>query len=145
MVTVGDSSTTYFYNDQGDLININYASGSYSTLQYDSNSLLSGTESYSDSGELIESVSLSYNWNGKVWKTIQPNNLTQEIVIDTSGTVIAITTDNGIPLVEVELAGSGGNKILLADEVRFACLHFLFVLTSEVFLVHISGTFRILL
>ena len=117
-VTVGDKSTNYIYSDQGDLLSIDYPSGERRTLEYDENSLLSASESYSASMELVASMKLSHSWNGKVLMTVQPYNRTVELVYNTIGDIISATTEEGVPLTQVDLPGSGGQRIVVGDEVR---------------------------
>ena len=116
-MTVGDKSANYIYSDQGDLLSIDYPSGER-TLEYDENSLLSASESYSASMELVASMKLSHSWNGKVLMTVQPYNRTVELVYNTIGDIISATTEEGVPLTQVDLPGSGGQRIVVGDEVR---------------------------
>lgn len=118
MVTVGDKSATYTYSDQGDLLSINYPTGERRTLEYDDNNLLSASESYSATKELVASMKLSHSWNGKVLMTVQPYNRTVELVYNTNGEIISATTEEGIPLTQVDIPGSGGHRIVVGDEVK---------------------------
>lgn len=122
VVTVGDKSANYTYSDQGDLLSIDYPSGERRTLEYDENSLLSSSESYSASMELVASIKLCHSWNGKVLMTIQPYNRTVELIYNTIGDIISATTEEGIPLTQVDLPGSGGQRIVVGDEVRTVIL-----------------------
>ena len=118
MVTIRSISSIYTYNNQGDLTSIDYATGARRTIQYDDNNLLCISESYSTSGELIASVNVLHSWNGNIAMMLQPNNQTLRMIYDTSGTVILASTLDGIPLIDVDLPGSGGKRILLGDEVN---------------------------
>ena len=122
MVTVGDKSATYTYSDQGDLVSINYPTGEKRALKYDDNNLLSASESYSASMELVASVKLSHSWNGKVLMTVQPYNHTVELVYNTNGDIISATTEEGIPLTKIDLPGTGGQRIVVGDEVRISLI-----------------------
>ena len=122
MVTVGDKSATYTYSDQGDLLSIDYPTGEKRTLEYDDNNLLSASESYSASMELVASVKLSHSWNGKVLMTVQPYNRTVELVYNTNGEIISATTEEGIPLTKIDLPGTGGQRIVVGDEVRISVI-----------------------
>ena len=118
MVTVGDKSATYTYSDQGDLLSINYPTGERRKLEYDDNNLLSASESYSASKELVASVKLSHSWNGKVLMTVQPYNHTVQLVYNTNGDIISATTEEGILVTRVDIPGSGGQWIVVGDEVK---------------------------
>ena len=122
MVTVGDKSATYTYSDQGDLLSINYPTGQRRTLEYDDNNLLSASESYSASKELVASMKLSHSWNGKVLMTVQPYNRTVELVYNTNGEIISATTEEGIPLTKIDLPGTGGQGIVIGDMVRISVI-----------------------
>ena len=117
-MTVGDKSATYTYSDQGDLLSIDYHTGERRTLEYDDNNLLSASESYSASMELVASMKLSHSWNGKVLMTVQPYNRTVQLVYNTIGDIISGTTEEGIPLTQVDMPGSGGQRIVVGDEVN---------------------------
>jgi len=116
MVTMGSESAMYTYNDEGDLLSVVYASGERRTLQYDENNLLSVSESYSANEDLVASMKLTNSWNGKALMTIQPYNRTLQLVYDTFGEVISATTEEGIPLTQVNLPGSSGHRIIEGDE-----------------------------
>ena len=116
MVTVGLESAMYTYSDEGDLLSVVYASGERRTLEYDENNLLAVSESYSANGDLIASMKLTKSWNGKVLMTIQPYNRTVQLVYDTFGDVVSATTEDGIPLTQVDLPGSNGHRIIEGDE-----------------------------
>ena len=122
MVTVGDKSATYTYSDQGDLLSINYPTGQRRTLEYDDNNLLSASESYSASKELVASMKLFHSWNGKVLMTVQPYNRTVELVYNTNGEIISATTEEGIPLTKIDLPGTGGQGIVIGDMVRISVI-----------------------
>lgn len=122
MVTVGDKSATYTYSDQGDLLSINYPTGERRTLEYDDNNLLSASESFSASKELVASMKLSHGWNGKVLMTVQPYNRTVELVYNTNGEIISATTEEGIPLTKIDLPGTGGQGIVIGDMVRISVI-----------------------
>ena len=122
MVTVGDKSATYTYSDQGDLVSINYPTGEKRTLEYDDNNLLSASESYSASMELVASMKLSHSWNGKLSMTVQPYNRTVQLVYNTNGEIISATTEEGIPLTKIDLPGTGGQGIVVGDEVRISVI-----------------------
>ena len=117
-MTVGDKSATYTYSDQGDLLSTDYHTGERRTLEYDDNNLLSASESYSASMELVASMKLSHSWNGKVLMTVQPYNRTVQLVYNTIGDRISGTTEEGIPLTQVDMPGSGGQSIVVGDEVN---------------------------
>ena len=117
-MTVGDKSATYTYSDQGDLLSTDYHTGERRTLEYDDNNLLSASESYSASMELVASMKLSHSWNGKVLMTVQPYNRTVQLVYNTIGDIISGTTEEGIPLTQVDMPGSGGQSIVVGDEVN---------------------------
>ena len=107
-MTAGDKSANYTYSDQGDLLSIDYPSGERRTLEHDENSLLSASESYSASMELVASMKLSHSWNGKVLMTVQPYNRTVELIYNTIGDIISATTEDSFPLTQVDLPGCGG-------------------------------------
>ena len=117
-MTVGDKSATYTYSDQGDLLSTDYHTGERRILEYDDNNLLSASETYSASMELVASMKLSHSWNGKVLMTVQPYNRTVQLVYNTIGDIISGTTEEGIPLTQVDMPGSGGQRIVVGDEVN---------------------------
>ena len=63
--------------------------------------LLSGSALYNKENDLLSSIGLTFNWNGRVTMTMQPRNVTTELIYDTSERVISAT-----------ILGSGGLKFL---------------------------------
>ena len=114
-MTVGESVTTFMYNDEGDLETVNYADGSMQTFDYDIHSLLIQISSFSSSGELIIEISLQRDWNGKVSMTIQPNNKTVQIGYGTSGEPLTIIDDGGVPMIITQSLGR--QRLFIGDQV----------------------------
>jgi len=119
-VTIGTSSATYTYNEQGDLTSISYSSGGRRTFQYNSNGLYAGSMSYSKTGELTASVNLTHSWNGRLEMTVQPRNQTLDVLYDFSGRILSVTGKDGVPLVQVDFPR--GQRILSGDEVSLKLL-----------------------
>ena len=88
-MSIGDHSSAYSYSINGDLISIQYASGLRRMWAYDEMHLLSGSAIYNQEDDLLAAIDLTHNWNGRVIMTMQPHNLTTELIYDTSGQVIA--------------------------------------------------------
>lgn len=100
-MTIGDHSSTYNYSSSGDLTSTQYASGLRRIWTYDEMNLLSGSALYNKENDLLSSIGLTLNWNGRVTMTMQPRNVTTELIYDTSERVISAT-----------ILGSGGLKFL---------------------------------
>ena len=93
-ISIGNHSSAYNYSTHGDLISIQYASGLRRTWTYDEMYLLSGSAIYNQEDDLLAAVSLTHNWNGRMIMTMQPQNVTTELVYDTLGRVIASSPQN---------------------------------------------------
>lgn len=116
-MTVGESVTTFMYNDQGDLETVNYADGSMQTLDYDTHSLLTQMSSFSSSSELIVEVSLQRDWNGKVLMTVLPSNKTVQIGYGTSGEPLLIVDEGGVPMIITQSLGR--QRLFIGDQVSY--------------------------
>lgn len=56
--------------------------------------LLSGSAVHNPEDDLLAAIDLAHNWNGRVTITMQPQNVTTELVYDTLGQVIASMPQN---------------------------------------------------
>ena len=65
--------------------------------------LLIGSAIYNENDEVLASVSLTHNWNERITMTMQPQNVTTELLYDTSGRVISATIPGSQGLQFVEL------------------------------------------
>ncbi len=93
-IYIGDYSSTYGYSTDGDLINIQYASGLRRKWTYDEMHLLSGSTVINPEDDLLAAIELTRNWNGRVKMMVRPQNVTTELVYDTVGQVIASRPQN---------------------------------------------------
>ena len=89
--------------------------------------LLTGSAIYNEDGDLLASVSLSRNWNGQITMTIQPQNVTTELVYDTSGRVFSATTpgSDGLQFVEITsvVSDSTVKSYMFGDQVSIRVLN----------------------
>ena len=97
-VTVGQNSTSYTYSTEGDLIETNEASGERKTLEYDEYKLFRGSSKFNQDGEVLASMTLEQDWNGKVNVAIEPTNTSLEIVYDSYGRLISTGLSDEVPL-----------------------------------------------
>ena len=118
-VTVGGRSTLYNYSSGGDLTGVHFASGERRTWTYDEMNLINGTTVYNED-IILASIGLSQNWNGRITMTTQPQNVTAELLYDTTGKVISGTLPGGVRFVEETsvAAGSTVKSYKFGDQVR---------------------------
>ena len=100
-VTVDGHSSLYNYSSSGDLTGVHFASGLSRIWTYDEMNLLNGSSVFSEDSEVLASVGFSHNWNGRVVMTTQPQNVTVELLYDTSGKVIASASPGEVWFMEV--------------------------------------------
>ena len=102
-----------------------YASGIRRTWTYNEMNLLTESAIYNEDNDLLASISLTYNWNGRVIMTKQPQNVTTELVYDTSGRVISATIpgSDGLHFVEISsiVSDSMVKSYMFGDQVSSAC------------------------
>ena len=98
-VTVGGRSASYNYTSNGDLTGVQFASGERRIWTYDEMNFLNGSTVYNEDN-ILASIGLSQNWNGRITMTTQPQNVTAELLYDTTGKVISGTLPGGVRLVE---------------------------------------------
>lgn len=103
-ISIGNHSSAYNYSTHGDLISIQYASGLRRTWTYDEMYLLSGSTIYNQEDDLLAAIDLTHNWNGRMTMTMQPQNVTTELVYDTLGQVIASLPQNSDSIHFVEMS-----------------------------------------
>ena len=100
-MTANGQISLYNYSSGGDLTAIKYASGLTRIWTYDGINLVNGSALYNENSDLLASISLSHNWNGKVAMITQPQNLSTELLYDTSGRVFSTSTPSGHRFVEI--------------------------------------------
>ena len=115
-VTMGNQTTAYTYNGNGDLTEILYSSGNRKIIQYDEANLLSSVKSYSSSSEELFSINRTNGWNGKVLLATHPQNATTEVIYDTAGKIVSYSVNGGISV--VENINSTGKIIYVGGEVN---------------------------
>ena len=121
-MTINGRSSLYNYSSNGDLTSIEYASGLRRTWSYDKMNLLSESAMYTVEGDLLASIGLTNYWNGRITMTLQPHNVSTELIYDTSGRVISATTpgSNGVQFTELTsiISDSTIKSYKFGDQVR---------------------------
>ncbi len=125
-MTVGESVTTFMYNDEGDLETVNFADGSMQTFDYNIHSLLTRMSSFSTSGELIVEILLQRDWNGKVSMIVQPNNKTVQIGYGVSGEPLMVMDDSGVPMIITQSLGR--QRLFIGDQVSSLVIFLIFLI-----------------
>ena len=120
-VTVGGRSALYNYTSSGDLTGVQFASGERRIWTYDEMNFLNGSTVYNDDN-ILASIGLSQNWNGRITMTTLPQNVTAELLYDTAGKVISGTLPGGVRLVEETSVASTLKSYKFGDQVSsFFC------------------------
>ena len=126
-VTIGDNSATYNYTSDGDLSEATFASGMKRSWTYDSNRLLCRSAVNSESGDLLASLDVTNNFDGKATITMFPKNMTNEIVYDTTGAILSSSTESDVKFTEVETVVPGSEMMMkshmFGDQVYKAILY----------------------
>lgn len=121
-VTIGSNSASYNYTSDGDLSAATFASGMKRSWVYDNNRLLCRSAVNSESGELLASLDVTNDFNGKATITMFPKNKTNQIVYDTTGAILSSSTDNDVMFTEVETVVPGSEmrikSHMFGDQVR---------------------------
>ena len=65
-VTVGEQTTRYTYNANGDLSSIAYPTSTTVKYSWNQHGLLSNISGFNQENKLIQGAYFSYDWNGKV-------------------------------------------------------------------------------
>ena len=115
---MGEQSASYKYNTEGDLVEVVDATQEQRKFSYDHRGLLTQSAVLSDSGKLVSSVALTYEWNGLVTLSLQPENQTIGTYIDPQGRPksFSISPDSP-PIVEIDLLASNGRMLKAGDQV----------------------------
>ena len=118
-VTVDGHSSLYNYSSSGDLTGVRFASGLSRIWTYDEMNLLNGSSVYNEDSDILASISLSHNWNGRITMTTQPQNVTVDLLYDTSGRVIASASPGEVWFMEVSTiaADSTMKSYMFGDQV----------------------------
>jgi hypothetical protein len=117
MITFEGGSTFFSYTDEGDIREVQYSSGDRRTFLYNGNHLMSESSSFSPTGDLIIRMLLDQDWNGRVYMSVLPSNITAELGYDTNGEAVLVRQQDSLPLVIVNLPGSSRQRIVYGDEV----------------------------
>lgn len=110
-------STTFGYNEEGDISTVQYHNGDRRSFVYNGNHLLSESSSFSPSGDLIIRMILNHDWNGKVNMTVQPSNISAELGYDTKGEAVLVRQQDSLPLIIVKSQEYDRQRIVYGDEV----------------------------
>ena len=117
-VAVGDQSASYRYNEEGDLIAIVEATNEQRSFSYDDRDLLVTSAVFSDSGKLVSSITMTYDWNGLVTMNLQPENRTLATYIDPQGRPKSLSSSsNSPPIVQIDLPASDGRMLVIGNRV----------------------------
>ena len=118
-MTVDGHSSLYNYSSSGDLSVVHFASGLSRIWTYDEMNLLNGSSVFNADGDVLASIGLSHNWNGRVVLTTKPQNVTIELLYDTSGKVIASASPGDVWFMEVTsvIADSTIKSYMFGDQV----------------------------
>ena len=126
-VTIGDQSVSYSYNEEGDLIKVVEATREQRRFSYDDRSLLVESAVFSDSDAIVSSIAITYEWNGRVTMSLQPENRTLGTYVDPQGRPKSFSsTPDSPPIVQIDLPTSDGRMLMAGDQVS----HF-FVLSAS--------------
>ena len=141
-VTNGDQSVSYSYNEEGDLIQVVEATREQKRFSYDDRGLLVESAVYSDSGTLVSSVTITYEWDGLVTMSLQPENRTLGTYVDPQGRPKSFSqSPDSPPIVQIDLPASNGRMLIAGDQVNslfvqhdaaaiFTTFHFIQVLSE---------------
>lgn len=121
-VTIGNNSASYNYTSDGDLSEAIFASGMKRSWVYDSNRLLCHSAVNGENGDLLASLDVTNDFNGKATITTFPRNRTNEIVYDTAGAILSSSTDSDVMFTEVETVVPGSEvrmkSHMFGDQVK---------------------------
>jgi hypothetical protein len=121
-VTIGSNSASYNYTSNGDLSEAIFASGMKRSWVYDSNRLLCRSAVNSENGDLLASLDVTNDFNGKATITMFPKNKTNQIVYNTDGAILSSSTDSDIMFTEVETIVPGSEmrmkSHMFGDQVK---------------------------
>ena len=79
---------------------------------YDSNRLLCRSAVNSESGDLLASLDVTNNFDGKATITMFPKNMTNEIIYDTTGAILSSSTESDVKFTEVETVVPGSEMMM---------------------------------
>lgn len=119
-VNTGDITLEYDYNDNGDLIFASDLMGSKMNISYNENNWISRIKRFDSNSELVSCTDYTISWSGRMDISITPMNNTLTLIHDRSGNVVSSASNNGLPLVAVELPFL--RQRLIGDEVSNACI-----------------------
>ena len=121
-VAVGEQSASYKYSTEGDLVEVVDATQEQRKFSYDHRGLLTQSAVLSDSGTLVSSVALTYEWNGLVTLSLQPENQTFATYIDPQGRPKSFSrSPDSPPIVEIDMLESNGRMLKAGDQV-YPCI-----------------------
>ena len=121
-VAVGEQSASYKYSTEGDLVEVVDATQEQRKFSYDHRGLLIQSAVLSDSGTLVSSVALTYEWNGLVTLSLQPENQTFATYIDPQGRPKSFSrSPDSPPIVEIDMLESNGRMLKAGDQV-YPCI-----------------------
>ena len=123
-VEVGDQSASYKYNTEGDLIEVVEATLEQRRFSYDDRGLLIQSAVFSDSGRMVSSVAITYEWKGLVRISLHPENRTLATFVDPQGRPKSFSrSPNSPPIVQIDLPATNGRILRAGDQVcsYFAC------------------------
>ena len=117
-VAVGDQSASYRYNAEGDLIAIVEATQEQRSFSYDDRGILVKSAVFSDAGQLVSSVAITYDWNGAIALSLQPENRSLATYIDPQGRPKSFSSSpDSAPIVQIDLPASDGRMLVAGDQV----------------------------
>lgn len=117
-VSIGDAVTEYSYNEHSDLTRAVNKLGIRKTIYYDVNSWVRRIDTYDSNSELASSIDYVPTYNGRLDIFVRPANKSLTLVHDTTGNVVSIAKDGGLPERYVKLPF--GIQHMVGDEV--SCL-----------------------
>ena len=100
-VTIGEQTTRYTYNSNGDLTKVTYSTSTAVKYSWNQFGFLSGIASFNREDKLIQGVYFSYDWNGKVTMSRQPQGDSAELVFNEEGKMMDVS-GNGLGDVRYE-------------------------------------------
>ena len=117
-VAIADQSASYTYNEEGDLIKVIEATQEQKKFYYDNSGLLVKSAVFSDSGKLVSSAAITYDWNGLFTMNLQPENRTLGTYIDPQGRLKSFSgSPDSPPTVQIDLPASDGRMLVAGDQV----------------------------
>ena len=92
-MTIGEQTTRYAYNSNGDLTKVIYSTSTAVKYSWNQFGFLSGITSFNREDKLIQAVYFSYDWNGKVTMSRQPQGDSAELVFNEEGKMMDVSGD----------------------------------------------------